>query len=451
MGVDALKKTVSTQTQLAVGADPIVQKKSSEPPLDQVGGKKQPPIGGAQRPPANAVELPTLGGRPKVETTESVFKQIDGAFASAKPESLEAAIGLLGTLGFHVDRAKGDHAKLVRGDFKLRIEDETFGSNFAFRLELDGPKGVDKSGVAISGATLSEPLFKTMRDKYRDVVETFEAALDANGKKPLPTTFDALKTFIEGAKSEKAKAKDALEDAQVGAKIDALVAKLEDMKAQGDAPKKVIIYTDGPDGAGKSSTGAIVMQALSKVGYTADVAIFKAPTAEEREQHWLQRFKDKGVPNDEDVARFWDRGPAGDAVYGKKSPTDVKKMAKELLAFEKELAQEGVLLFKAHIFADPEKQAETFGKRLARQEAANVIEAKLKSQGKLTDATKDALDNIRNRIDGDDFRALTTFDDVQAGFLKFSKLTGYNVVDATDRHAARLQIIDALQAQLEKL
>jgi len=419
------------------------------PKSDAIDATKPTVIGGAQRPPANAVELPMLGGRPKVETFDGLWKQIDTAFASAKPASMEAAIGLFGAMGFIVDHAKHGQATLVKGGFAVKLEDESFGKNAAIKIKLEGKDGVERSTVSIFGAQFPKALFMKMRERYDAVLDTFKDAMHGHGKRALPTTFDSLKTFIEGAKSTKAQAKDAIEDAEVKAKIDALTAKLEDMQAKGTAPKNVIIYTDGPDGAGKSSTGAIVMQALSKVGFTSDAAIFKAPTAEERGQHWLQRFEDKGVPTETNVARFWDRGPGGDAVYGKKTPAEVKEMAKELKTFEKKLANDGVLLFKVHIYADQDKQAETFGKRLARQEAANIIEEQLTKRGKLTGATSDALENIRSRIDGDDFKAMVTFDDVQAKFSTFSKLTGYNVVDASDRHAARLEIIDALSAQLD--
>ena len=52
-------------------------------------------------------------------------------------------------------------------------------------------------------------------------------------------------------------------------------------------------------------------------------------------------------------------------------------------------------------------------------------------------------------MDGDDLQALVNFDEHQSKFLRFSKAAGYTVVDATKRHAARLEIIEAFVEQLE--
>ncbi len=460
VGIHGLGKTGSTPSPVAgaqVAAPPRASSAAPRAALADTLGAAPPSLGGAVRAPSGAVAIPAVGGRPKADTFESQWKQLEATFASAKPDTLEAAIGALGALGFTVASAKSDRAKLRRGSFELKLEAESLGAQPALRMELEGPekagakggKKTERDAVVVGGALIPEKLYARMEDKLEDVLSTFDKALEAHGKKPLPTTFDQLKAFIDGAKTGKAKAKDAVEDAQVEAQLDALTSKLVAMQAAGTAPRNIVVYTDGPDGAGKSSTGAIVLQAISKAGYATDAVSFKAPTAAEREQHWLQRFRDRGVPDGEQTARFWDRGPAGDAVYGPKTPAQVKEMAKELRGLERELADDGVLLFKVHIFADQAKQAETFGKRFARQAAADRIEAALEDRGALTDASRAALDNIRSKVDGDDLRALVGFDAFQAKFLRFSQAADYHVVDASDRHAARLTIIDALSTELD--
>ncbi len=419
--------------------------------VDAVDGtpREAPALSGPQ---TAGAKLPAVGRAPRAKGLEPTLAEVTEVFAAARPTTLEAAIGALGALGFVVEKAKTGRARLQRGDVELRLEDVRLGSTAAFELELEGPRGgklAEERRVVVGGAVVSKAIFGRMREKYEDVLDDFHDALEEAGKGPLPRTFDQLKAFIDGAKSVKAQAAEAAEDAQVTARLDALAARLGVLRAEGRAPARVVVYTDGPDGAGKSSTGAILMQALAKAGYDTDVAIFKAPTAAERAQHWLQRFRDKGVPPQAGDARFWDRGPAGDAVYGKKSPAEAKEMAAELRALEAQLADQGVLLFKAHIFAAPERSAETFGKRLARRAAADELELHLAAKGPLDDATHAALDNIRSRIDDDDFAALASFPDVQARFLRFSKLANYTVVDATDRHAARLALVDALSSAVE--
>lgn len=412
------------------------------------------PLGGAARPPADAVELPALGGRPRVETFESVWKDLATRLGGTPPTSLEAAIGSLGQLGFQLRRADDGEAKLTRGKYTLEIEHEQLGREPALRLALEGPaakgkKDVEREAVAMGRVLLPTELYSRMKDRHDEVLADFREALADNGKKPLPQTFDQLKGFIDGARSSKVRAKDAMEDAQIQGRLDALTEKLEQLRVAGQAPRSIIVYTDGPDGAGKSSTGAIVLSAITKAGYDTDAVSFKAPTAAEREQHWLQRFRDRGVPAGEQTARFWDRGPAGDAVYGDKSATEAKKMAGELRALERGLAEQGVLLFKVHVYADQEKQADTFGKRLARQGAADELEQALAKRGPITDATRAALDNIRSKIDGDDLRALVGYDDFQSKFLRFSEAADYHVVDASHRHEARLAIIEALSTELD--
>ena len=54
------------------------------------------------------------------------------------------------------------------------------------------------------------------------------------------------------------------------------------------------------------------MKALEDAGYNSKTVAFKAPNPG---MHWLSRFFTKGTPERNELV-FWDRGPAGDAVYG---------------------------------------------------------------------------------------------------------------------------------------
>jgi polyphosphate kinase 2 (PPK2 family) len=395
--------------------------------------------------------LPRVG-RPAKETFEGAWHALTARLREAAPERIEDAIAAAATLGFALESAKNGRVTLTRGKTRLRFEQSAIGAHSTLAMKLRGPgkkSTLEREAVLMHGTLLPPDLYRRMEQSFDEVMGTFDKALEAQGKRPLPTTFDALKSFIDGGKGKSAQKKDLARDAEVEAKVAGLTEKLDAMKQAGTAPRAIVVYTDGPDGAGKSSTGTIVLRSLTSAGYLTGVVSFKAPSEAERAQHWLQRFRDRGVPGGDAEAVFWDRGPAGDAVYGDKSPTAVKKMAGELRTFERDLENDGVLLFKVHIYADQEKQARTFGKRLARQHAADLIEAKLEKRGALTEAASAALDNIRQKIDGDDLRALVRFEEHQARFARFSKLADMLMVDASKRHPARLKLIEAMSEKLD--
>jgi polyphosphate kinase 2 (PPK2 family) len=427
--------------EVTVRADDAAPKtKSSKPDLT-------PPLPKREKTRTQGAELPAVG-RPRAQTIDSLWKEIESSFAG-QSITLEEAIGKLGDLGFSLKKAHGDEAKLTRGDFEVRLEKKHLGSHGALDVEMKGPKSAERSGVHIEGTMLPDALYKEMKKSYKETLDDFEDALAAHGHAKLPTEFEALKGFIEAGASKKDQAKEAAQEAEISAALDGILSKLELMKSQGLAPRGIVVYVDGPDGAGKSSTAAIVLRAIEAAGYDSSTVTFKAPTEEERKQHWLQRFRDRGVPEGAGKAIFWDRGPAGDTVYAPRTQAEVKKMAEEEKKMERELAKDDVFLFKLHLFATPEKQAATFGKRLARQRAAERISHELEKHGKLDPNAQAALDEVRHKIDGDDFKALVTFDGVQSKFLRFSKLTGTRVIDATKRHPARLDIIEAFGADLD--
>ncbi|MCC7383513.1 MAG: hypothetical protein IT384_16865 [Deltaproteobacteria bacterium] len=390
-------------------------------------------------------------GRPRARGSAGVWSDLTNLIAKGPP-TLEAAIGAAAQLGFSLHSSKGDHARLEQGKLRLRLETKHLGERPALEIELEGPdrhgKTEERSGVVFQGTTLPKKLFHEMKERFAETLDDFEDALAARSH-PLPTDFDSLKAFIEDGKSEKAQEKEAAEDAEIAAQLAGLTLKLESLANSGLAPRGVIVYVDGPDGAGKSSTGAILMRALEDAGYSTGSVSFKAPTEAERKQHWLQRFRDHGVPGGDQGAMFWDRGPGGDTVYAPRTPEQVASMAKELKALERELAADGILLFKLHLWAEPEKQAATFGKRFARQTAASRIGDELAKKHRLTPSVASSLEAIRDKIDGDDLRALVQFPEVQRKFLRFSKLTGAKVIDATKRHEARLEVIDTFGAQLD--
>ena len=92
--------------------------------------------------------------------------------------------------------------------------------------------------------------------------------------------------------------------------------------------------------------------ALEQSGYEVGMRQYnRPPTAEQRARPWMDRFEVPGQsslvdlsPDGEDnehIGLVWDRGPAGDFVYGnlsELSPADKKKRYEEFIAFDKQVS-----------------------------------------------------------------------------------------------------------------
>lgn len=391
-------------------------------------------------------------GRP---SREEAFQAAAAALRGVSWEGLTDALAQAGFEPALDDALAPDRRRFRAGGFELTVDRASVGLEPALLVSLADKlaKKKDRQGVeavAMGPAILPRETFEGIRERYTEEMQRFFEGLKGLPETAdLPTSLDALKALGAAGQSAQKQKKEAAEAAEIAEATAALTASLSALKAAGQAPKGIIVYVEGPDGAGKTSTGAIVMQALEDAGYKPRGEVFKAPTEAERKQHWLERFE-RGVPKKGEVV-FWDRGPSGDAVYGKPSAAKKAQMGQEFQAFEEKLAEDGVLMFKLELYASQEKQAETFGKRLARQAMAHQIGGALTARGGMTEAQRQDLALIAGKIDADDFRALETYPDVQAGFLSFVEQSGpksWNVVDATKRHAARLEIIERFEQAL---
>lgn len=394
----------------------------------------------------------------KKTTAKSLFADVGAALAPLGPDAtaddLRAA---LGGLGFGRGRIDEGWVRFSRGRAEVALRPFSIGGLPAAELAVSAPgkskkkKAKTRRGVFFQGVTFSEKHWTSLQDRYAEEISRFARAVRADAG-PLPEGFDALKTFLERGMRPAELAKRADRAAELEAGTDRIAAQLARMQADGTAPKGVVVYVAGPDAAGKSSTGGIVMSALEKAGFDLGTAVFKAPSAEERAQHWLARFE-RGVPA-QGQAVFWDRGPAGDSVYGPADDARATEMGAEMSAFEADLRARGILMVKVELSADAEKQAATFGKRLARQHIAGKLEAALAAQDGLHEEAKAGLEEISGKLDRADFAAFTAFDEVQAKFLRFvdasSDVEPWLVIDATKRHAARLELIDGFAAALDR-
>ncbi|MBI4818970.1 MAG: hypothetical protein HY791_22050 [Deltaproteobacteria bacterium] len=387
-----------------------------------------------------------------LKAPRAVFEAIERAVAGVK--TMDELTARVTELGFGLALTQPEEkTRFLRGSLELDVRSYALADFAAFSLDLDGPRGFEAKAGLLEGVVIPKPQLDGIRAKYDETLEEFGRALEAAGSKSLPTTLDNLKDFLELGLSKDDRAKERAQDAEIEAALGKIATELKLLEGTKAAPRGVIVYVDGPDGAGKSSTGAIVMKALASADFEIRAEAFKAPTAEERGQHWLKRFE-RGVP-DAGQAVYWDRGPAGDAAYGQPDSARQKRMARDLAKFEKDLQKQGVLFFKLELFADGDKQAETFGKRIARREIASRITQNLAARGTLDEVKANGLEGIRGKIDADDVSALAKFDEVQARFENFAKISGesvgagpWHLVDASKRHAARLEVISGMRRAL---
>lgn len=390
-------------------------------------------------------------------TAKSLFADVSQALSPLAPDATAADLrAALGGLGFAPRAAaEAGWVRFGRGKAEVSLRPFSIGGLPAAELEVRAPakkkKSKSKQGVFFQGAVFTAKQWDALQTRYSDEISRFVKAVAADAG-PLPDDFDGLKGFLERGMKPAEREKRAGRAAELERGTDLLAAKLDAMKAAGTAPKGVIVYVAGPDAAGKSSTGGIVMRALEKAGYDLGTAVFKAPSEAERKQHWLERFE-RGMP-EAGQAIFWDRGPAGDSVYGQASDARTRTMGHEMAAMEKDLREQGILLVKVELSAAPEKQAATFGKRLARQHIAAKLEAALAVEGQLDGDAEAGIAEIKGKLDGADFTAFMDFEAIQGRFMRFveasSAVEPWMVIDATKRHAARLDLIQGFDAALER-
>lgn len=147
-----------------------------------------------------------------------------------------------------------------------------------------------------------------MKEKYEEVMLGYQQACKflcsskgGTSKTALdvpPTDLVALKRFIELGKPGKKQKK----HVQQYQELQRLVARLSShiraqmlsasRAAECKAPHGVILYFEGLDCAGKSSTGKLVQEALQRAGYTVfDRRYNRPPTAAQKQEPWMNRFE----------------------------------------------------------------------------------------------------------------------------------------------------------------
>mmetsp|Transcript_17226 Transcript_17226/g.32607 ORF Transcript_17226/g.32607 Transcript_17226/m.32607 type:complete len:884 (-) Transcript_17226:131-2782(-) len=286
-----------------------------------------------------------------------------------------------------------------------------------------------------------------------------------------PTDLVSLKGFIRTGRFPNKKKRDNARWGQVMKELDHLSRKLTSMERKGIAPRGVIIYFEGLDCAGKSSTGGLIMKALEQAGYDiAQVQYNKPPTEEEKLRPWMWRFKQPATVIKGKVhksALVWDRGPAGDFVYGKLSELSTKQKLERYLEFhqfEEECLSNGIMFCKLMFVTSRDSISTTLGKRLAHKEIVRDLHAWLDANS--IHHVRDGLSEIENHIDPTDFVAVNKYEHNLKTFHDFVLHTDHVgrshdahnsecayipwlIINTSKRHLARIQIMKSFEKQLD--
>jgi polyphosphate:AMP phosphotransferase len=192
----------------------------------------------------------------------------------------------------------------------------------------------------------------------------------------------------------------------------------------------VIAVFEGMDAAGKGGAIRRVTQAIDARMYT--VIPIAAPTDEERAQPYLWRFWRQLPRLGQTVIfdRSWYGRVLVERVEGFATETAWSRAYKEINEFEEQLADHGMLVVKFWLAVTKEEQMKRFKER----------EATRRKQFKIT------AEDWRNRRKWDDY-VVAASDMIDRTSTSYAPWT---IIEANDKHLARVRVIETLNAALAK-
>jgi len=321
-------------------------------------------------------------------------------------------------------------------------------------------------------AALTTCFNETLRDNNTACLRLKTKAYlkDKNPINGPPNDLLTLKEFIRSGHLPKKVRKDAKRFKEISNQIKSMSQLVLKHQKLQDAPKQIILYLEGLDCSAKSSTGGLICKALEDCGYAVRTAQHnRPPTPEQRKKPWMDRIRfeypedvyESGEQVPEYAALVWDRGPAGDFVYGNFAELNMaEKMIKyqEFQAYDAICRDKGVLFCKLLFVADKDSIAATLGKRLAHKKIAQDLHTRLDANSipHNEDSCCDGLKEIEDHIDPTDFVAFNKYHHNIEVFTEFARNTdnvphhdGYQnpwvVVNTCKRHPARLQLLQTFQ------
>ncbi len=284
---------------------------------------------------------------------------------------------------------------------------------------------------------------------------------------------DALRAFVSarGRAPDRIAARRAelLEQGQLKARA---VELLESLREKGKLPRGFYLMADGIDAASKTSNGRELAALLERVGYASSERSFKAPTAEERQRPYLERF-DAWRPAGGEVF-LADRSPLGDFAYAPGlGPERRQEMAQQFRTWERSMRAEGLEVLKLLFYPGEETDEETqesaelpelwrpmftFGKRQARAEIARDLLEERRAAGVAEHELPPGLVEAAALGPGaNDLAAFLDGVEVHRRFEEAAELSAGGTespwirVGTSDRRAGRRAVLEAFVARLEAL
>jgi polyphosphate kinase 2 (PPK2 family) len=380
-------------------------------------------------------------------------------------------------------------------EFEDSVDRRNHWSTFNSDPPWEGPSLVE--GYCYNGAFFSPHHFSELKDMYDKQLSTYNDACRAMCKPRSgrilnpPSDLSSLKAFLLEGKRPRTRKKNKREYIQLHSKMLQLSNEIKKLLSNKDgccAPSGVILYFEGLDCSGKSSTGGLLEEALRDAGYDVSTRQYnKPPTREQKMRPWMDRFETpggtfivtitkNGTENErkekerllnrcEDhhhAALVWDRGPAGDFVYNPEyremEQVERNEKYREFVAFERDCFDKNILFVKVLFVTNRDSIAATLGKRLAQKKMAHDLRTWLSSSR--GDVSKqgvmgfEGLDAIEQHIDPTDFLAFNNYQTNLRIFTNFAWNTDTSenpwiVVNTGDRYTARKHLLHAFQVKVD--
>jgi len=340
--------------------------------------------------------------------------------------------------------------------------------------------GIYAEGFCYSGAFFRPPHFAALKFKYEaEYMAYFNACKrmgPISGHSNPPTDLACLKIFLSTGQEPKEKRKQASRFQTLDKDCLKLARKLLQLRKANVAPRRVILYLEGLDCAGKSSSAKFIRDALCIAGYSVETHQHnRPPTPEQLLRPLMERF---AIPSDDKStnggyhALVWDRGPAGDFIFGylaHATPQERQDRYEEFLKFDLFCRNNDILFCKMMFITDRDSIASTLGKRIAQKRIAQDLRSWISSS--MSNKTPElGLDEIEMHIDPSDFVAFNKYHKNLELFLDVANHTNHMprqmlladetgcinewdnpwlVVNTSARYPARRSLIKVFEKQLD--